>query len=139
VTDHDELDMVLDHLIATYRCGDRDEVARAFTELEVRLAPHLEMEERLLFPEFARVEPAETAALRTEHDAIRARIGELGVELELHHSRLSTIEELALVLRRHAAREQALLYRWADKALPRSNVEELTGHAVNVTATGYHR
>lgn len=139
--DHDELDMFLEHLIAAYRCGDRDEAARAFTELEVRLAPHLEMEERLLFPEFARREPAETAALRAEHDALRARIGELGIELELHHSPLSTIEELARMLRRHAARENALLYRWADTALSEPETPKLpvTGHPANVTVTGYRR
>jgi hemerythrin len=116
--DHDELDMFLDHAIAAYRCGDRDEAARAFTELEVRMAPHFEMEERQLFPELARIAPEEATALRAEHDAIRARMGELGVELELHHSRLSTMEELARMLRRHAARENALLYRLAEKAFP---------------------
>jgi hemerythrin-like domain-containing protein len=146
--DHDELAMFLDHLIAAYRCGDRDEAARAFTELEVRIAPHLEMEERVLFPELARVAPAEVAALRAEHDALRAYMGELGIEVELHHSRLSTMEELARMLRRHAARENALLYRWADKAFSESEplgegsivgLQDLTGHGRNVTTTGYRR
>lgn len=99
VIDHEELDLILDRLLAAYRCGDREDAARAFTELAVRLAPHLELEERALFPELP---PAETAALRAEHDAIRARIGELG---ELHH--LPSMEELARALRRHAARECA--------------------------------
>jgi len=144
--DHDELDMFLEHLIAAYRCGDRDEAARAFTELEVRLAPHLEMEERLLFPELARSEPAEVAALRAEHDALRAYMGELAIEVELHHSRLSTMKALAQTLRHHAARENALLYRWADSALSDPERPPIAGlshdptrHGHDVTVTGYRR
>jgi hemerythrin len=115
VMDHDDLDAFLDQLIAAYETNDRDVAASAYKELEQRLATHFAMEEELLFPDFAKIEPAETAALRTEHQRIRTKLDELGIGVELHQTRIGAIRQLAQDLRSHAAREDALLYRWADR------------------------
>jgi AAA family ATP:ADP antiporter len=47
----------------------------------------------------------------------RVRLLEIGVALELHQVRIESIDELAAALREHAAREDALLYRWASDQL----------------------
>jgi len=115
-SEHDELDAFLDRLIAAFRTGDRGEAGDAYEELEWRLRDHFAFEEESLFEEFARTEPAETEALRREHVDLVARLEALGVGVDLHETRLGEIEELAQLLRRHATREDALLYRWADQA-----------------------
>ena len=115
IADHDELDAFLDQLIAAYQTGDRGAAASAYQELEARLKTHFSMEEGILFPEFARVEPREADELRAEHAAIRARLDELGVGVDLHQTRLPAMRELAQRLREHAARENEAVYRWADR------------------------
>lgn len=117
IAEHGKLDDLLDRLIAAYRTGDRGVAASSFAELEHHLEAHLAMEEQLLFPEFARFDLREADELRAEHRAIRSRMALLGVGVDLHLTRLPAIEDLALVLRRHASREDALLYRWADREL----------------------
>lgn len=112
--DHDQLDAFLDRLIAAFRSGDRGEAADAYEELEWRLREHFAYEEKTLFDEFARVDPEETAALRREHADLVERIEALGVGVDLHETRLAAIEELARRLKHHAARENTVLYRWAD-------------------------
>jgi hemerythrin-like domain-containing protein len=113
--DHEELDTLLEQLIAAYETNDRDIAASAYKELEERLPAHLAAEESLLFPEFARVEPEETNLLRSDHQQIRDRVFELGIGVDLHQTRIGAIRELAQMLRAHAARENELLYRWADR------------------------
>ena len=112
---HDELDLFIEQLIAAYGTNDRDAAATAYEELEARLRAHFAMEEEVLFPEFVEVEPRETDELRVEHTMLRARIDELAIGAELHQTRLPAIRELAQLLRRHAMRENELVYRWADR------------------------
>ena len=115
ITDHEELDAFLEQLIAAYETGDRGAAASAHKELEARLNAHFAMEEELLFPEFAGVEPREVDELRAEHTAIRALLDELGVGVDLHQTRLPAMRALAQRLRGHAVRENEAVYRWADR------------------------
>jgi len=114
--DHEELDVLLEQLIAAYETNDREIAENAYEEFEQVLSTHLEAEEQLLFPDFAHSEPEETNRLREEHRRIRSRVEELGVGVDLHATRIGAIRELVQILRAHAARENALLYRWADRA-----------------------
>ena len=113
--DHEQLAVWLEDLIAAYKTGDRDAAAEAYGKFEKRLAEHLALEEDVLFPELERSEPEEVAALRDEHTAIRSKLFELGVGVDLHVTRLSAIESLVTTLRTHAAREDGMLYEWADR------------------------
>jgi hemerythrin-like domain-containing protein len=115
VMDHEQLDVLLEELIHAYETNDREIAARAYGEVERILARHLDAEEQLLFPEFARSEPEETKRLRDDHRRIRMRVEELGIGVDLHATRIGAIRELVQMLRTHAAREDALLYRWADR------------------------
>jgi hemerythrin-like domain-containing protein len=116
VMDHEELDVLLDQLITAYETNDRAIAAAAYTDLEQKLSAHLDGEEQLLFPDFERSEPEETNLLREDHRRIRARVDELGVGVDLHSTRIGAIRELVQMLRAHVQRENALLYRWADRA-----------------------
>ncbi|HEU0032555.1 MAG TPA: hemerythrin domain-containing protein [Kofleriaceae bacterium] len=113
--DHAELEGFLERLIAAFRTGDRDAAREAYREVETRLTAHIAMEEELLFPDFEKTEPGETHELTLEHAAIRARLEELAIGVDLHATRLPAIEELAQMLRKHGQRENELLYRWADR------------------------
>ncbi len=52
-----------------------------------------------------------------DHEAIRAALDELGLQVELHTLRKETVDAFLALLRAHAAREDATLYRAADEAL----------------------
>ena len=114
--DHHDLEVLLEQLICAYETDDREIAAGAYAALEHMLAAHLEAEEQLLFPDFAREEPDEVRRLREDHRRIRMRVEELGIGVDLHATRIGAIRELVQLLRAHAARENALLYRWADRA-----------------------
>ena len=116
LAEHARLDASLERLLAAYRTGDREVAAEAFGAFEDRLTDHFELEERVMFATFAQDNPREAAELAAEHAAIRARVEELGIGVELHQTRLGAIEGLAQLLREHAAREDRLLYPWADRA-----------------------
>lgn len=118
VMDHEDLDALLEQLVAAFGTGDWDVARATYARFESQLTTHLRVEEELLFPDFESLEPGETAALRDDHARIRAKVFELAVGVDLHQTRLPAIEELARLLRRHADRENKLLYRWADRVFP---------------------
>jgi hypothetical protein len=71
-----------------------------------------------VFPAFARVDYSEAAALLRDHGLIRENLLELGVAVDLHYLRYERSQEFIDLLLRHAAREESLLYRWAEDQLP---------------------
>jgi hemerythrin-like domain-containing protein len=117
MADHAEISVLFEEVLDAFRCGDRDVAAEMFTRFEARLAAHLAAEDELLLPALERVDPEEAAALAADHRAIRARLTELGIGVDLHLTRASAVAELVEMLRAHARREDALLYRWADEVL----------------------
>ena len=116
MADHDEISVLFDDLLAAFRSGDRDEAAAMFTRFERRLAAHLALEDELLLPALRRADPGEADALATEHRAIRTRLTELGIGVDLHVTRATWVAEFVDLLRAHARREDALLYQWADES-----------------------
>lgn len=114
LADHEQLEVLLGELIAAFETGDHGIARETFGRFEKLLLEHLEIEERELFPELASTNTAEVADLRDEHRAIRIRLEELAVGVELHQVRLSAIRTLVDNLHYHAAREDRLLYRWAE-------------------------
>lgn len=114
--EHAEIDDAIDGLIRAYESGDHEVARTAFRELDNRLMAHLAMEDDLILPAFADVDPVEAEQISLEHRAIRAKVEELVVGSDLHLTRLSAVRLLAEALRAHAKREDETLYRWIDRS-----------------------
>lgn len=115
--DHGELDRLFSELSAAFEAEVPTEHARLWSALDERLRAHLDLEEREMLPRLAVARPEEAAAIRREHDELRRWLLELGVGVDLHTTRAEAVEQFIDLLRRHARREDALLYRWADETL----------------------
>lgn len=116
--DHDLLESLAAGIVKAVEESDREDLPRLVTALEEALVDHLDQEERELVSDYAREHPDEAAAIRREHDAIRAAVTELGVEMDLHVLRADAIAALVTRLREHAAHENATMYAWAARAAP---------------------
>jgi len=114
--EHVEINEALERLIGAFETGDQEVARSAFRDFDQRLMAHLKMEDELLLPEFAGIDPAEAELIAADHRAIRAKIDELAIGSDLHLTRLPAIRQLAEVLRAHAQREDEVLYRWVDRS-----------------------
>jgi hemerythrin-like domain-containing protein len=99
------------------------DISAAWTKFERDLRAHLEAEERFVLPAFARADRTEAVAVLREHGEIREQLLEIGVEIDLHCIRLDRSNAFVEMLRTHAAREEQLMYRWADTQLDITLVE----------------
>jgi hypothetical protein len=100
-----------------------------WTTLDRELRAHMEAEERFVLPAFARVDREEAVALLRDHGHVREQLLELGVAIDLHAIRYERSHELVERLRVHAAREERLLYRWADQHLGADAIEAAVAFA----------
>lgn len=125
---HEALSRLGERVLQAARDDLGPELHALWCELESKLLAHLEAEERFILPAFARVDREEAVALVREHGTIRELVIELGVAVELHYARLAPFERLAEFLRAHAAREEALLYRWAATMLDPGLADAATRH-----------
>lgn len=117
VEDHARLEKLFSELAAAFRAGDRDECAALWNRFDRSIEAHMALEEQLILPEFAKADPAEAAVVTREHVAIRASLSELGIGVDLHCTNADTIEHFLRILRDHAKREEARMYRWAQSNL----------------------
>lgn len=69
-----------------------------------------------MLPAFGRMHPS-AADIRNEHAQIRDALIELGVDVDLHAARADMVARFVALLRRHAAREEALTSRWSEEHL----------------------
>lgn len=115
--EHGELDRLFSQLSAAFAAEVPTEHARLWSALDERLRAHMDLEERELLPRLASAHPDEAAAIRHEHDELRRRLLALGVGVDLHTTRAEAVDEFLDLMRRHARREDALFYRWADETL----------------------
>jgi hemerythrin superfamily protein len=97
--------------------GDPRKIARSWREFEFQLYDHMMAEEHFLFPVYQQDEPENTQELRDQHARLRELVVELGVALQLRTIHLAQIEAFVAALRDHEEREDASLYRWADRHL----------------------
>ena len=118
--DHNRLDQLFGDLRAAFDADAREDAARLWGELDRGLSAHMEFEERHVLPAFRAVDSVEVDGLLREHDLIRRRLTELGVGVDLHVVRAEIVADFIALLRAHAQREDALLYRWAERELPAS-------------------
>ena len=116
--DHERLEVRLEAVMRAIDDDDQQAALAAWRPLEAGLLAHFATEEKHLFPELEKTDPVEVAHLRSDHGTIRRQLTELGMCLELHTARKRTFDRFAAILERHAAREDALLYRWAESHVP---------------------
>ena len=96
--------------------ASRSPRARQFwTELDESLRSHMDAEERYVLPAFGRIDREEALALVREHGRIREQLLEIGIAIDLHE--LAPAQQFIAMLREHAAREDKLMYRWANEKL----------------------
>lgn len=120
---HEYLRALFGRLLEAMRANARADVQSLWNELEHGLLSHMEAEERFVLPRFAHVDGEEARALLREHALIRESLLELGVAVDLHCIRYERSQDFVDLLFRHAAREERLLYRWADDRLEPSVVQ----------------
>lgn len=113
--DHLDIDALCDDIANRAACGDWAVLDAVWTQLDATLRQHLSLEEQFLFPRFAVTSPDETEALRDEHDALRRRLAELGIAIEVRALREEAAREFVAMVGAHAARENALFYPWVDE------------------------
>jgi hypothetical protein len=120
VRDHERLERLFEDLRAAFDADAREDAARLWGDLDRGLSAHMEFEERHVLPAFRAVDSSEVDGLLREHDLIRRRLTELGIGVDLHAVRAEIVADFIALLRAHAHREDALLYRWAERELPPS-------------------
>ncbi len=136
---HRRLERLFEQLLATLRVGDSRECGLKWGTFERELTEHMALEEQMLFPRFGELEPAAAARLRAEHEELRRDLADLGAAVDLHGISEAAAKAFFDRLRAHAAREDALLYRWADRQVRdrRSLIERLrriSRHGLSVVA-----
>lgn len=76
---------------------------------------HLRFEEAQVFPEYSRWNPEcrdLVDALSAQHAEILRLLESLGLQLQLHEIRATTIERFVELMRKHAEIENARIYPW---------------------------
>lgn len=116
-SDHARLDALFERLLAAFHADSHAELGPLWVDFDSRLRAHMALEERHILPELAQVNAAEAKALFDEHVRIRELSCELDIAVDLQLAREATIVELSELLRDHATREEALMYRWANSNL----------------------
>jgi hypothetical protein len=123
--DHRHIEQLLERFLAGVRADDREASGKAWTRLEKAVLRHFDVEEMFVLPQLRGAFPVEVDRLLMEHAALRARLGEIGLALELHTARCEPIEEFCQALREHAEREDSLAYAEAARRLPASAVRSI--------------
>ncbi len=95
---------------------------RAVRDFVDHTEAHLGYEEQTLFPQLEAALPmaaGPTTAMRAEHGQIRTLFGELSAAVAAQDAEAlsDTVETLLLLLQQHNAKEEAVLYPLADRAL----------------------
>ena len=117
--EHARLEVIYERLLDAYRFGDWNDVCAQWAIFEPSLREHMALEEERVFPAFREVDALEAEYLLAEHQALRERLGVLGVNVELHAVTPLDVDDLIERLRMHRAREERLLYPWIDKTFSR--------------------
>lgn len=117
-SDHARLDLLFRDLLAALRADAREDAARLWNRFDAELSAHLDLEERLILPAFSEENAAEASVLLEQHGQIRRELAELGLGLDLHLTRAEVFAGFVERLRRHAEREDQLMYAWAEQAVP---------------------
>jgi hemerythrin superfamily protein len=111
---HEWLEVLYTALLEAYRHGDWADVSIYWQELEGALRAHMDEEEKQVFPVFRAVEPAEAAALKGDHDALRGMLELLAFKIERRSLTEADAQGFVRRLRAHGTREERVLHPWID-------------------------
>lgn len=115
--DHVRIERLFTELLGAFATGDREAIALEWTRFDEALRAHLDAEEVHILPLFRVVDVDEAARISEDHAYFRSKLAELAVCVDLHVVSAPMAQEFVERLRAHAAREDALMYRWADTYL----------------------
>lgn len=116
-SDHVEFSDRFADVCGRARTGDWRDLDDVWGGFSRAVREHLAFEEHELFAAYAERDAdnhARVERLRTEHDEIRRRLDELGIEIQLKCIRASTIDAFVALMKRHAETENTYLYPWAE-------------------------
>lgn len=122
---HEKIEQACEALRASIYTDDSHELMMRFRSFEHAMLEHMAAEEEQILPAYAEDAPDEAAAVRATHDDLRRQLYRIGVEVELHCVRASTLEQIIKTLRAHAAREDGQMYPWAQVHLPARTKRDL--------------
>ena len=114
--EHERLEELLVRLHDDSASIEPRRLQRTWTELELCLRRHLQVEERQLLPLFVDSSPGEVMSILTEQRHIRELMGELGVAVDLHLLDKEAVLRLVGLLRKHAEAEDRNLYAWLERS-----------------------
>jgi iron-sulfur cluster repair protein YtfE (RIC family) len=123
------------HLALVESAAGRDDWVRAVFEargFERALERHLRFEEETLFPSLETAAPmatGPTGVMRSEHRQIRQLLGDLRATVDARDKDecLGLLDTLHLAIQQHNAKEEAILYPLADRALASKAQDLLVG------------
>jgi len=115
--DHHRLERAFQAIVTRAEGGDFQQLEREWLAFQSALLQHLDAEEKNMLPALAKDRPAEAKTLYDEHANIRAKLLQLGVDLDLHCLRAERIEAFVEAMRAHAHREENIFYPWVDRQL----------------------
>jgi hemerythrin superfamily protein len=116
--DHDRLDRCFQSILTRAYGGDWQQLETEWIAFQRELLGHLEAEEKHVIPALARDRPLAAEMLLSDHEVIRTKVIELGIDLDLHSLRAERVAMFVEALRAHARREEGMFYPWADGHLP---------------------
>ena len=112
---HREIEEACLALLGAGSADERSELVRRWREIGHKLYNHMMAEEHFLFPAYQHAEPENAQGLRDQHARLRAQALEIAVAVEFPTVRMEQIQAFVAALRAHGQREEASLYRWADR------------------------
>ena len=122
---HREIEAACDDLRASTYEDDSFDLIACYRSFEQAVREHMSAEEDVILPAYAKADPEEADAIRTQHAALRHELYQLGVEVELHCVHAESLEQMVRTLRAHAGYEDQGMYPWAQVHLPLHTSREL--------------
>ena len=114
--DHARLDRVFEQLLQAAERGDQAALSEMWADFESGLLAHFEAEEKHLFPLIERAHPEEILALREEHARMRGMLSEVAGPGASPTLSPKAAAGFVSTVRKHAKREDGLVYCLADIA-----------------------
>lgn len=101
-------------LVDSFSMGDWSDMRAEWAVFEPSIRAHMIFEERLYFRRFSAAYPAypeDATTLEAQHVELRAQLDRFAVAIELHSVGQHDAEDLIVLIRRHAAREEEVFWQ----------------------------
>jgi len=111
---HEEVERQCIALLSHALADDPPALVAHWRRFERNVVEHIAAEEQLVLPGYSVASPVDARRVRREHDQLLELLGTLGLEVELHVIRGTTVRAFVAALRVHARHEDQGMYRWAS-------------------------